>query len=185
MSALNAPLTLLIGARAAILERRPDQARELLRMLGETGVRGPTLDAEREMVAAGIEALEGRWAEATVAYDRAIRRLGELGLDLDVGIAWLSAMTVAPPDEPVVDAEREARALFERLVPGGTLAVFVPIEEPDYIMFHRRNYSLQSIAERVEQAGFVLRRVEGSMYVNGHIWKLLTIPSRRRWPSRR
>jgi SAM-dependent methyltransferase len=73
-------------------------------------------------------------------------------------------------------------ALFDRLVPGGTLAVFVPIEEPDYIMFHRRNYSLQSIAERVEQAGFELRRVEGSMYVNGHIWKLLTIPSRRRWP---
>lgn len=73
-------------------------------------------------------------------------------------------------------------ALFARLVPGGTLAVFVPIEEPDYILFHRRNYSLQSIAERVEQAGFELRRVEGSMYVNGHIWKLLTIPSRRRWP---
>ena len=73
-------------------------------------------------------------------------------------------------------------ALFERLAPGGTLAVFVPIEEPDYILFHRRNYSLQSIAERVEQAGFVLRRVEGSMYVNGHVWKLLTIPSRRRWP---
>ena len=73
-------------------------------------------------------------------------------------------------------------ALFERLLPGGTLAVFVPIEEPDYIMFHRRNYSLQSIAERVEQAGFRLLRVEGSMYVNGHVWKLLTIPSRRRWP---
>jgi 2-polyprenyl-3-methyl-5-hydroxy-6-metoxy-1,4-benzoquinol methylase len=73
-------------------------------------------------------------------------------------------------------------ALFDRLAPGGTLVVFVPIEEPDYIMFHRRNYSLQSIAERVEQAGFTLRRVEGSMYVNGHVWKLLTIPSRRRWP---
>jgi 2-polyprenyl-3-methyl-5-hydroxy-6-metoxy-1,4-benzoquinol methylase len=73
-------------------------------------------------------------------------------------------------------------ALFERLSPGGTLVVFVPIEEPDYILFHRRNYSMQSIAERVEMAGFVLRRVEGSMYVNGHVWKLLTIPSRRRWP---
>jgi SAM-dependent methyltransferase len=74
------------------------------------------------------------------------------------------------------------RALFDRLAPGGTLVVFVPIEEPDYILFHRRNYSLQSIAERVEMAGFALRRVEGSMYVNGHLWKVLTIPSRRRWP---
>jgi SAM-dependent methyltransferase len=74
-------------------------------------------------------------------------------------------------------------ALGARLAPGGTLVVFVPIEEPDYILFHRRNYSLQSIAERVEHAGFSLRRVEGSMYVNGHVWKLLTIPSRRRWPG--
>jgi hypothetical protein len=73
-------------------------------------------------------------------------------------------------------------ALLRCLEPGGTLVVFVPIEEPDYILFHRRNYSLQSITERVEQAGFILQRVEGSMYVNGHVWKLLTIPSRRRWP---
>ena len=115
MSTLNAPMMLLIGARAAVLDRSPDQARELLRLLAETGVRGPTVDAQRDVVAAGIEALEGRWAEATIAYDRAIRRLRELGLDLDVAIAWLSVMTVAPPDEPLVDAEREARALFERL----------------------------------------------------------------------
>jgi hypothetical protein len=84
--------------------------------------------------------------------------------------------------EHVPDDALLLSALFDRLAPGGTLAVFVPIEEPDYILFHRRNYSLQSIAERVERAGFRLRRVEGSMYVNGHVWKLLTIPSRRRWP---
>jgi SAM-dependent methyltransferase len=84
--------------------------------------------------------------------------------------------------EHVPDDRAMLAALFERLVPGGTLVVFVPIEEPDYIMFHRRNYSLQSISERIEHAGFALRRAEGSMYVNGHIWKLLTIPSRRRWP---
>jgi SAM-dependent methyltransferase len=84
--------------------------------------------------------------------------------------------------EHVPDDRVMLSALFERVAPGGTLVVFVPIEEPDYIMFHRRNYSLQSISERVERAGFKLRRAEGSMYVNGHIWKLLTIPSRRRWP---
>ncbi len=84
--------------------------------------------------------------------------------------------------EHVPDDARVLEELLARLAPGGTLVVFVPIEEPDYILFHRRNYSLQSIAERVVKAGFVLRQVEGSMYVNGHIWKLLTIPSRRRWP---
>lgn len=84
--------------------------------------------------------------------------------------------------EHVPDDARVLQELLVRLAPGGTLIVFVPIEEPDYILFHRRNYSLQSIAERVDKAGFILRQVEGSMYVNGHIWKLLTIPSRRGWP---
>ena len=64
-----------------------------------------------------------------------------------------------------------------------SFAAFVPVEEPDYILFHRRNYSVQSITERVEQAGLTLLFSEGSMYVNGHIWKWLTIPSRRRWPG--
>jgi SAM-dependent methyltransferase len=84
-----------------------------------------------------------------------------------------------PSDTTVLDI------LYERLSPGGTLAVFVPIEEPDYIPFHRRNYSLQSIAERVESVGFSILHVEGSLYVNGHVWKLLTIPSRRRWSGLR
>ncbi|HTM44725.1 MAG TPA: class I SAM-dependent methyltransferase [Polyangiaceae bacterium] len=84
--------------------------------------------------------------------------------------------------EHVSDDLRVLKAAYDRLAPGGTLALFVPLEEPDYILFHLRNYSLQSITERVRQAGFTVRHVEGSMYINGHIWKLLTIPSRRNWP---
>lgn len=84
--------------------------------------------------------------------------------------------------EHVCDDLRVLQAAYERLRPGGTLAVFVPLEEPDYILFHVRNYSLQSISERVHKAGFELRHVEGSFYVNGHIWRILTIPSRRNWP---
>jgi 2-polyprenyl-3-methyl-5-hydroxy-6-metoxy-1,4-benzoquinol methylase len=84
--------------------------------------------------------------------------------------------------EHVIDDRQVLEALYERLVPGGALAVFVPIEEPDYVFFHLRSYSLQSITERVMQAGFTIYHVEGSMFVNGHIWKFLTIPSRRRWP---
>lgn len=84
--------------------------------------------------------------------------------------------------EHVIDDRRVLNELRTRLAPQGTLALFVPIEEPDYVSFHLRTYSLQSITERVLQAGFEVRHVEGSMFVNGHIWKLLTIPSRRRWP---
>ena len=97
--------------------------------------------------------------------------------DVTVNLAITSHLLEHVPNDALVLSE-----LFKRIQPGGTLVVFVPIEEPDYILFHRRNYSLQSIVERVEQAGFELQRAEGSMYVNGHIWKLLTIPSRRRWP---
>ncbi len=74
------------------------------------------------------------------------------------------------------------RSLRRMLVKNGLLVVFVPIEEPDYIPFHVRNYSLQSIATTVAQAGFDVLLVEGSMHINGHLWKLITIPSRRGWP---
>ena len=115
-NALNAPLLLRDGARSAVLARDPVAAREQLRLLAATGVRGPTLDLERDVVEAGVVALEGRWAEATVAFDRAIRRLGEVGLDLDVGFAWLSIVAVAPAEDPLAArAEEEARAIFERL----------------------------------------------------------------------
>jgi len=87
--------------------------------------------------------------------------------------------------EHAVDDRALLLAMLRRLRPGGVLAVFVPIEEPDYILFHLRNYSLQSITERVAQAGFELLHSEGNLYVNGHIWKWLTIPSRRRWPGLR
>ena len=85
--------------------------------------------------------------------------------------------------EHAADDRALLAAMARRLRPGGILAAFVPVEEPDYILFHRRNYSVQSITERVEQAGLTLLFSEGSMYVNGHIWKWLTIPSRRRWPG--
>jgi len=84
--------------------------------------------------------------------------------------------------EHVPDDRAALKAIRSRLRPGGIFALFVPIEEPDYISFHLRSYSLQSISERVAQAGLRLLHVEGSLQVNGHIWKLLTIPSRRAWP---
>jgi 2-polyprenyl-3-methyl-5-hydroxy-6-metoxy-1,4-benzoquinol methylase len=74
------------------------------------------------------------------------------------------------------------RALRSRLAARGHLVLFAPIEEPGYIRYHVRNYSLQSIRDKVTSAGFEIVAVEGSMHINGHLWKLLTIPSRRGWP---
>ncbi|HPH03638.1 MAG TPA: class I SAM-dependent methyltransferase [Spirochaetota bacterium] len=84
--------------------------------------------------------------------------------------------------EHVLDDLATLRAMYASLKKGGILAVFVPVEEPDYIQFHVRNYSVQGIGNLVARAGFEVVHHEGSMYVNGHLWKLITIPSRRHWP---
>lgn len=39
-----------------------------------------------------------------------------------------------------------------------------------------QRYSMERITDRVCQAGFEILHREGSLHVNGHVWKLLTIP---------
>ena len=73
-------------------------------------------------------------------------------------------------------------ALSSRLKPGGTLLLFVPIEEPGYNPDHVRTYTLASIAQLATATGLRLLVAEGSLHLNGHLWRLITVPSRRRWP---
>jgi len=84
--------------------------------------------------------------------------------------------------EHTIDDDAVLRSFYERTKPGGHLCLFVPIEEPDYIRFHCRTYSLPSIQAACQKAGYDIVYAEPSMHINGHIWKLLTIPSRREWP---
>lgn len=72
--------------------------------------------------------------------------------------------------------------LAGRLDPGGLLFAFVPVEEPGYNPDHVRVYTVASFAETVRAAGFEVLHAEGDMQMNGHVWKLLTWPSRRRLP---
>jgi SAM-dependent methyltransferase len=84
--------------------------------------------------------------------------------------------------EHVGNDQRWMSAIGDRLRPGGVALVFVPVEEPGYNPDHVRIYSLGSIANLVARSGLEVLHVEGSMHLNGHAWKLVTIPSRRRWP---
>lgn len=84
--------------------------------------------------------------------------------------------------EHVPDDRKLLREIYQRLRRGGLLFLFAPIEEPNYIPFHVRNYSLASLQEVVCKTGFDILLSEGSMHINGHIWKIITIPSRRQWP---
>lgn len=84
--------------------------------------------------------------------------------------------------EHVPDDDAVLRAMRARLAPDGVLIVFVPVEPPDYSPIHLRTYSVQSITERVVKQRLQLLHNEGSMYVEGHIFRILSIPTRRRWP---
>jgi SAM-dependent methyltransferase len=84
--------------------------------------------------------------------------------------------------EHVDDDRRWLQALRERVAPGGAVAVFVPIEAPGYNPDHVRVYTLGSLRSLVEGSGLQIAHAEGSMHLNGHVWKWLTLPSRRRWP---
>jgi SAM-dependent methyltransferase len=84
--------------------------------------------------------------------------------------------------EHVPDDRAVLGAILERLQPGGLLLLFVPIEEPGYNPDHVRCYSLRSAVESVRAAGFEVVFAEASMLLTGHVWKVITIPSRRRWP---
>ena len=84
--------------------------------------------------------------------------------------------------EHVPDDTATLAVVHRRLKSNGLFVLFVPIEEPDYNPDRMRNYSPKSITGLVVDAGFDVMYAEGSMHINGHVWKLITIPSRRRWP---
>jgi SAM-dependent methyltransferase len=84
--------------------------------------------------------------------------------------------------EHVFDDTTWAHALADRLAPGGALLVFLPIEEPGYNPDHERIYDVRSSAALLERAGLEVLHAEGGLHMNGHVWKLITYPSRRRWP---
>lgn len=85
--------------------------------------------------------------------------------------------------EHVPDDRAFLASMTRRLRPGGVAVLFVPVEEPDYCPIHLRTYSVQSLSELAREAGLSLLHAEGNMHVEGHVWKILSIPTRRRWPG--
>jgi SAM-dependent methyltransferase len=117
----------------------------------------------------------GEWAGAhfALADERDPDRLPPGKFDIIVSSHTLEHV----PDDAAVLA-----ALRARLVSGGVLCVFVPVEETGYNPDHVREYSVDSIRERIASCGFDVLYAEGSLSLNGHLWKTLTVPSRHRWP---
>jgi len=115
-SSSNASQALSMSARAAILGRDRALAQKLLDRLTETRQRGPTLDAQRVMIEAGLRALDGDWQSAVSLFGESQRRTTDMGLTFDLGLVWLAVVATAPAGDPLAaTAEREARAIFERV----------------------------------------------------------------------
>ncbi len=108
-------------------------------------------------------------------------QIGERGLK-DIPKGPYDIIVSSHSLEHVIDDDAVLDVFYKNLDDNGCLCLFVPIEEPDYIRFHNRTYSLPSIQNLLRKHKFEILFAEGSMHINGHIWKFLTIPSRRNWP---
>ncbi|MBA3852388.1 MAG: hypothetical protein H0X59_08505 [Chloroflexi bacterium] len=115
ISAINAPPSYILAARAALTMQDPECARIALKGLEATGVRGPALTMQREAMEAGLAALEGRAVEAVNGFRDTGRRLKEVGMVLEVALNGLLSVQLLGSTNP--DARglgEEAREIFLR-----------------------------------------------------------------------
>ena len=112
---LNQPGAQAIAGRAAIRLGDRAQARATLDAIDAAGIRGTAGAINRDALAAGVAALEGRRAEATAGFIDAWRRYRDLRMDVGLAMSELDFLAVAPAGDPLAErASREARTILER-----------------------------------------------------------------------
>ena len=112
---LNQPGAQAIAGRAAIRLGDRARARATLDAIDAAGIRGTAGAINRDALAAGVAALEGRWAEATAGFIDAWRRYRDLRMDVGLAMSELDFLAVAPAGDPLAErAAREARTILER-----------------------------------------------------------------------
>jgi len=115
LNAVNAPYDLPRAARAALWMGDMATVDRLNKAFEDFHVHGPTTEAARVTLAAGVAAHDGR-GEALALYADAISRWNELGVLLDGALTAIDMVVTLGPDEPAVAAAvGEARAVFTRL----------------------------------------------------------------------
>jgi hypothetical protein len=107
-------VTLPRAAHAALWTGDIEGARADLAAVDATGVHGPSVEADRRTIRAGIAAAEGRTSEALVLYREGLRAWRDLGLDLDEALCGLDAVHMLGTTEPevrqIADSTREILA---------------------------------------------------------------------------
>ncbi len=114
-----APLAYPLVIRSALYSGDASGAAATLALMDASGYRGPALSADRLIAAAGIDALEGRGANAVAGYREALRAYRQLGLAFDEATAGVDMATLLPGDDrdapDIVVAIAAARETLERL----------------------------------------------------------------------
>jgi hypothetical protein len=113
------PISLPIGARAALWAGDTDAARDLVTRIETAVIRGQAFALDVVTLRAGVAALEGRRSDAVAGYREALRGWRALGLTFDEALAGLDLAILLNPTEremtespAVIDA---ARATFTQL----------------------------------------------------------------------
>jgi hypothetical protein len=107
----------LPAALMSILAGNPDEAqRDLAVAEMSPGVFGRAIEAQFDLVRAGILALDGQTADAQALFRRVLRAWRDLRLPWDEAIAGLIMASVLDPSEPeVAEAADASRRIFESL----------------------------------------------------------------------
>jgi tetratricopeptide (TPR) repeat protein len=99
------------AARAALWSGDPAGAQEDLAAIEASGIHGPSVEAERRTIRAGLAALEGRSIEAMAHYREALRMWRDLGLAWDEALCGLDMALLLSGESsdvrPVAEATRE------------------------------------------------------------------------------
>ena len=116
VSALNAPDALSMAGRVALWESDVGRARSALEELDAKGLHGPALDLVRRSLNAGVLALDGRPAEALLAYRDVLRGFRDLGLLFDEALTGIDILSVLGAQEADARAAGiRARGILEDL----------------------------------------------------------------------
>ena len=108
LTAGNAPTALALAARAALLAREGRAAALDLEAFDATGIHGPSIEARRTSIRAGLAALDDRAAEALALYADAIRRFADLGVPVEQALTAIEMATLLDPSDPGVRAAAAA-----------------------------------------------------------------------------
>jgi class 3 adenylate cyclase/tetratricopeptide (TPR) repeat protein/predicted nucleic acid-binding Zn ribbon protein len=112
----GAQVPLVLATRSALMLRDAPLAREVLAEVTAGGFHGPSIHAWVTELTAGIDALEGRRAEAHVGFREALRFYRSVRQTLDEAMIALTMLrTLGSDDVDARNAEVGARAIFESL----------------------------------------------------------------------